>query len=127
VAADECCPNQPKCGTNCCAPGEGCVPRYEGGVYAPICCELEKIVGGQCCVGDKTICGPPGNEHCCPAGSRCYQDLNGMWLCCAGELCGQHRCCVGNTQCHSGCGTPDGNACCIGESGCGCCRICAPA
>ena len=113
-----------RCGANCCLPGEGCVPEYVGEVYTPRCCPLEKIVGGQCCDGQKTICGPPDNQRCCPAGSRCYQDLNGMWLCCAGELCGQHRCCVGNKQCHNGCGTPDGNACCIGSSGCGCCITC---
>jgi hypothetical protein len=112
------------CDNECCEPGQTCVYEWTGTRFIRRCCDNDRLVGGQCCDGDKTICGPPGNQRCCPAGSKCYQDAGGLWMCCHGELCGQHRCCTGSTSCHSGCGTPDGKACCIGETGCACCRTC---
>jgi hypothetical protein len=124
VLAGRCCRSQASCGDGCCATDEGCTTEYVDGVFIPRCCPREKIVGGQCCDGDKTICGPPDNQRCCPAGSQCYQDMSGIWLCCHGTLCGEHRCCTGNQQCFSGCGTPDAHSCCINDTGCGCCRIC---
>jgi hypothetical protein len=112
------------CDAQCCEQGETCVLEWTGSRYIKRCCDDDKLVGVICCDGDKTICGTAGQEVCCAAGTECYRDrFYDRWMCCAGQVCGG-RCCTGNTQCHNGCGTPDGKACCVGESGCGCCRIC---
>lgn len=149
VAPDECCPNerrcpngscvspglccpgqtgQTPCGDDCCEADETCLENPGGPPWIWRCCPNELNIGGWCCDGARTVCGPSGpDRQCCQEGTECCEGRNcyspERQDCCNGKgwpkdlgpwaPCGDANCCRGDYEqcCHGFC-CPQNAICC---------------